>query len=529
MTTRMKCDPDAGNPVFLQKAEALKQPLKKWTVRPLAEVRVIRDPSAWQGWKTEQVLRPADFRRKECRTGTRMILDFGEEFVGRFRLALRGETLRSADSPVRLKFLFAETPLEIAERNRKYTGGLSRAWIQEEVVTFENLPCAITLPRVYAMRYVFIEVLAGFRHGFFRIEDASFTAQSCFRRPLPPLDTFDETDRLLDLAAQRTLRNCMQDVVLDGPKRDRRLWVGDLRIEAQVNAVTCRAFNMIERCIYLIAAFSDERGHIPASVYDKPFPHPSSSIYSDQAFQFADLVLFHYCTAGKKRAFLEDLYPVCRRQFEIYKEVFADGLPARPIHRWTNIDWSSMDQSVGELGTYIFGMRKLCMIARLLGRMEDIPPFEEEIRFLCEHLRSHWFDSELGVFVSGPRREVSWGSQIWMVLAEVVTGVEARKVMEDIERIPFAVKPVTPALYHHLLAVYEMLGEREKMHDAMRGFWGKMLEKGMTVYPEIFSVENERLTPYGDRKDPRINSACHAYGASPAYFLRRDVLSSCGV
>ncbi|MBA0900693.1 sugar hydrolase, partial [Escherichia coli] len=39
--------------------------------------------------------------------------------------------------------------------------------------------------------------------------------------------------KAIDDVAVRTLKNCMQEVFEDGPKRDRRLWLGDLRLQAQ--------------------------------------------------------------------------------------------------------------------------------------------------------------------------------------------------------------------------------------------------------------------------------------------------------
>ncbi|MGR8802286.1 sugar hydrolase, partial [Klebsiella variicola subsp. variicola] len=41
--------------------------------------------------------------------------------------------------------------------------------------------------------------------------------------------------KAIDGVAVRTLQNCMQEVFEDGPKRDRRLWLGDLRLQALVN------------------------------------------------------------------------------------------------------------------------------------------------------------------------------------------------------------------------------------------------------------------------------------------------------
>jgi hypothetical protein len=48
--------------------------------------------------------------------------------------------------------------------------------------------------------------------------------------------------------------NCMQEVFEDGPKRDRRLWLGDLRLQALVNDVTFGHHDLVRRCLYLLPA-----------------------------------------------------------------------------------------------------------------------------------------------------------------------------------------------------------------------------------------------------------------------------------
>lgn len=105
-------------------------------------------------------------------------MDFGEELVGRLQLTLRSETNYN-DSPVRLRLVFAEFPLEIADRNRKGSFSLSSAWIQDEIVTLDDMPQTYTLPRIYAMRYVYIEVMATPNRLVF--EEICFLAQSAVR------------------------------------------------------------------------------------------------------------------------------------------------------------------------------------------------------------------------------------------------------------------------------------------------------------------------------------------------------------
>ena len=67
-----------------------------------------------------------------------------------------------------------------------------------------------------------------------------------------------------------TLAECMQDVLEDGPKRDRRLWLGDLRLQALANYYTFENMDIVRRCLYLFAAYDSEYKLLPSYVYTKP-------------------------------------------------------------------------------------------------------------------------------------------------------------------------------------------------------------------------------------------------------------------
>ena len=62
----------------------------------------------------------------------------------------------------------------------------------------------------------------------------------------------------------------MQTVYEDGPKRDRRLWIGDLYLEALANAHTFKNHELTKHCLYLLAAFANDEGLL--------HPHCSKSL-----------------------------------------------------------------------------------------------------------------------------------------------------------------------------------------------------------------------------------------------------------
>ena len=64
------------------------------------------------------------------------------------------------------------------------------------------------------------------------------------------------TDKTADYDGQficKTLKGCKQDVFEDGPKRDCRIWLGDLRLQARANYYTFKNYDLTKCCMYIFA------------------------------------------------------------------------------------------------------------------------------------------------------------------------------------------------------------------------------------------------------------------------------------
>ena len=70
-------------------------------------------------------------------------------------------------------------------------------------------------------------------------------------------------------------------------------------------------------------------------------------------------------------------------------------------------------------------------------------------------------------------------------------------------------------LHYYLEALY-MCGLNDKLITVIKKYWGQMIEYGFDCCPEIFNPENEFESPY---HAPEINSACHAWSCTPAYWI----------
>ena len=71
----------------------------------------------------------------------------------------------------------------------------------------------------------------------------------------------------------------MQTVYEDGPKRDQRLWIGDLYLESLANTYSFKNHELTRRCLYLLAALADEDGWLHATVFEYPDPHPGNTAW----------------------------------------------------------------------------------------------------------------------------------------------------------------------------------------------------------------------------------------------------------
>ena len=155
--------------------------------------------------------------------GDSITVDFGNHYVGylSFNMWFVNEYI---DAPVTLRVRFFETEGEMNYDYSSYSGWLCESWIQEDTVKID-FPGVYSMPRRYAARYVTIEVL----HTPKKLSLSDFVFEavtSADESKLIPFKCEDEELNAIDRVAVNTLKNCMQRVFEDGPKRDRRLWIG---------------------------------------------------------------------------------------------------------------------------------------------------------------------------------------------------------------------------------------------------------------------------------------------------------------
>ena len=524
----------AKRATWLEKAEACKPRLFHREVAPVRCVKVVRDESAFQGWRVEPDGSVDDALRRPLFPGDSFTLDFGEHLVGSLSFRIIGFE-KVMDAPMRLKFTFAEVPMELVEEEPDASKweGLSLAWIQRETFTFDNAPSEVRLSRRYAFRYVKAEVVASARGGRFGLDGVKAMAEtSADEAELRSWNASSPVDAKMEEVARRTLRDCMQTVFEDGPKRDRRLWLGDLRLEALANYETYRNFDIVKRSLYLFAGMAADDGFLRSDAYERPVVRRGATHILEYAALFA-ATLLEYLEASGDRRMAEDLWPLCVAQLDllldtvddggVMKATIAENDVCRPLGAdsvwWRFIDHcKKLNRQTGGQGALAFGFRKTLELARKLGREGDVAFLVEVLSRMERATAERLWNEERGMYVCERDGQASYLGQAWIVLGGLANGERAARCMKAVMSDAKAVRPVTPYGHHYFIDALHAAGLHREADEHLKSYWGRMVELGADTFWEVFVPEDHRASPYGT---PLLNSYCHAWSCAPAYFLRR--------
>ena len=487
---------------------------------PVALVEPVADPSCWQGWAMRRTGVPADLAARRLRRGDRVHLDFGEHLVGHLELRLSSAG-NPPDSPGRFRVYVSETPAEVADPDTPSPAQLSHAWFQDERVTVDTLPAVVRMPRRTAGRYVMIQVLDTSGGWQLVIDDARIIYTGAVPPELPAAGAaLPPALRAIDEVSLRTLRGCLQTVLEDGPKRDRRLWSGDLRLQALVDGVSFKQTALVQRCLLLFAAgVRASDGVLPACVFERPEPHPAADVILDYALLFPAILRDLAGRADADRGLIRELLPIARRQLDIgLGFVGAEGLMVPPAGWWTFVDWApGLDKQAALHGVMVYGLNEFIRLAAEFDRGDlaaDLPPIAVR---LTASARERLWDARRRVVVSGPEHQLAWAGPAWFTLAGIISGAEAGDALENAMGSAEAIRPGGPYLMHHVVHALWLSGRHERARALIQQFWGGMVERGADTFWEVYDPAKPEWSPYGDA---RLNSACHAWSCTPAWFLR---------
>ncbi len=508
---------------WLQKAEQYKPELKITEKKPLQVVDIIPDENAFQKWKAVSINPIDSLYNTPFRLKKEVIIDFGEHMTGHFSFSVRSTGL-AADGPLRFKLTFGEVPSEVSVPFDPYTGLLSRAWLQDEIVSVMYVPETVTLSRRLAFRYVKIELLGSSPYYDFNIYDIKCMAGTSAKEMPEELPaTVDPVIRKIEQVSLNTLKECMQTVYEDGPKRDQRLWIGDLYLEALGNNYSFKQHDLTKRCLYLLAGLSDMNGYLLATVIENPVPRAQDKQFLYEYALLYNVSLKDYLEATGDTETAEDLWPVAKRQLDIVRtQVKPDGLmDFEKINKdwWVFFDWKEdLYKEVSLQGLSVFALKESYKLAKLLGKEKEVADLPALADKMTKAAYKNYYDKKSSLFVGIGNKQVSYASQIWMILSGIATKAEGKKALTALKAAQNVCYPGTPYLYHYYIQSLVDCDMHNEAKKAMIDYWGGMINKGADTFWEAYDPNNDFISPYNFYPS---NSYCHAWSCTPVYFIRK--------
>ena len=505
--------------VLLSKSEQNRPEIFHKEKREYQLIELIEDSSKLDGVGTQvlnQSLSDCALKRDES-----IILDFKEHMVGTFQIDI-DQTGSPMDAPLNMRIKFAEMPCELKAESSDYEGWLSRSWIQEEFIHLDTLPITLTLPRRYSFRYVEIKVI-----------DTSPKWQAVFSNPLITTQSSADFSKLekVELEDQelqkiydvglKTLADCMQDVFEDGPKRDRRLWLGDLRLQALANYASFDQIELVKRCLYLFAGMTAENGKISANVFVSPKVVPDDTFLYEYSLFFIS-TLYDLNQAHPDLELVKELYPIAKKQMDVSLTMFDEFGQFHPDEDYpVFVDWSNdFNKDTAGHAETIYVLKQFIELAKLINE-ENLSYYESRLELLTKYAKENLYDQTKHLFVTNGN-EYNIASQVWMVLAHVLSDEENKVLMQETINTLFPIKGIaTPYMYHHVVEAMYEAGLSNEATQLMKEYWGKMVDLGADTFWEAFDPNQPDYSPYGS---PIVNSYCHAWSCTPVYLIKKYIL-----
>lgn len=504
-----------ANEKLLSRAEQLTPPLRHSIREPIGGFQL---KERYSPEKQEIVLR--QLPHLSMGKGENLCLDFGEHLVGYLTLEL-SYTGSHPDAPAFLKLKFAETLQELSENSQDYDGWLSRSWIQEEYVHVDLLPSRLVLPRRYAFRYLKITMMDTSPKYKLLVRHAEcLTESSADWSGLRPLQSGDAQLDRIHAVSLKTLANCMQEEFEDGPKRDRRLWVGDLRLMALTNAVSFRNFDLVKRCLYLFGGSRFPDGRVSANVFTKPTVEADDTFLFDYALLYTVTLEEYLQDTGDTEA-LDDLYDIAMQQVEYaLRQLDSTGTVGGQAVKDSFIDWcDALDKSACASAVLLYALRYARRLARRRNDWSQANYLLQQHDALRNAAMERFWNEEQGCFVS--QGQISAASQVWMVLADVCSPEQAARAMGKALTLTDGPRMSTPYMHHYYVVALLRVGLRREAEEHLRHYWGSMLDAGADTFWECWDPEHPERSPYGGSV---VNSYCHAWSCTPAYIIEKHLL-----
>lgn len=435
-----------------------------------------------------------------------ILLDFGKELVGSVELLVN----RVSDSKngVRLHLRFGESASEamtsISIKNA--TNDHAVRDLSVLVTRWSQQPFGYT-----GYRFVYIEIeekeawveLSGVR-GILTLRDLTYQG-----------NFICENQRLEEIynVSAYTVHLCMQNMLWDGVKRDRLVWIGDIHPEMLAIRSVFGANEVVEDALRFTA---------------KMYPIPRTpNDHTTYGYWYLLILWDWYWYTGNKQLVM-DLKTywqgLVRELLRLFHEGEKEELKEEEFQCGFFIDWSTKGMETAKTGVYALFRLALQATAKLSGLVQD-----EQLKKQCE---------EMAERIAGKKLPHDEKKQIVALLqmAKMIDNEEAGSILTA-----GGSKGMSTFMSYYILSATAETTGIDVALDMLEEYYGAMLDAGATTFWEDFDMEwvrdgariDELPVPdgydlHGDNGrfcyQGMRHSLCHGWSAGPTAFIAERVL-----
>jgi hypothetical protein len=424
-----------------------------------------------------------------------LVLGFGKECPGRIRI------ISDSPAPMRVEVQYGESVEE----------ALSNPYLGATEIYVP--PNGTAYGPKSAFAYALVRFLGGSSPLRFKAIDVDYIYY-----PVRQLGSFESSDPEVNKIWQvgaYTAHLCMQDVVLDGPKRDRVCLAGGLDISGRVISTVFGDRFLIDKSL---KGLIDDAGN-PVSKDVNGIPGFSALWVISEADYFrhtGDL------------AHLRSVHESLRGLMEFMASRVDDkGLLTNANNRSTFIDWSpdlDTDSPESRRVTLMQFLRAFFEGAWLMEQMGDSSA-AERFQQVAEKLRGDLLKNSLD-----PTRNIfgeRWQTNAMAVCAGLASADQRAAIWENILSRSYRFT-ATPHFNFYAISAMAEAGRRKEALEWIRDYWGGMLRPETTTFWEGYDTRWPTEHFHGhlqtDHGEGYFVSLCHGWASGPTAWLAEQVL-----
>ena len=435
-----------------------------------------------------------------------ILLDFGSELVGSLELLVSGGI--SDANGVKIHICFGESVSEAMSR------------VPEKNATNDHAVRDMTVLLTPWSQQTF--AYTGYRFVYLELEDENawvdFQAVRgiLIYRDIPYLGTFECDDSTLNQiynVCVYTVHLNMQNMLWDGIKRDRLVWIGDMYPEMLTIRTVFGDCDIIDDCMKFVGE-------------SNPLPRWTNNITTYGLWYLLMLWDWYWYNGRKKIVFELKSYwkPLLEQLLDLIHSDARELLNEEELRLGFFLDWPTKDTEEAKAGVYALFRLAFLTAAKLCEMTEENALYEQCINYAQLLAKKNMKHNDRKQIVA------------MLELAGMIEKEEAGKILAK-----EGGRGMSTFMSYFILMAAANTTDMACAQEMLREYYGAMLEAGATTFWEDFDLDwmkegaaiDRILEPgeydiHGDNGrgcyQGLRHSLCHGWRAGPAAFLAERVL-----